>query len=143
MVKVNFYDPAYIPGNKLVYSVITARYNSQWVFVRHHNRTTFEIPGGHIEENESPYEAAKRELIEETGAIDFTMVCVCTYSVTQNDETSFGKLYFAEINSIGPVPDISEIAEICFLDTLPSPVTYPDIQPELFRKVIDYLKGRL
>ena len=140
MVRVNFYDPDFSPEDKLMYSVITARYHDNWVFVRHHRRSTFEIPGGHIEENETPTEAAKRELMEETGAIKFSLVCVSTYSVTQDDETRFGKLYFAEISEIGPVSDISEIGERIFLDYLPVPVTYPEIQPVLFNKVIDYLK---
>jgi 8-oxo-dGTP diphosphatase len=141
MVKVNFYDPDYIPHGKLIYSVITARYLNKWVFVRHHQRNTFEIPGGHIEENETAFEAAKRELMEETGAVKFRLVCISTYSVRSINETRFGKLYFAEIYEIGPVPDISEIDEITFLDSLPVPVTYPEIQPVLFNKVINYLKS--
>jgi 8-oxo-dGTP diphosphatase len=143
MIKVNFYDSDFLPGNKLIYSVITARYLDKWVFVRHHRRNTFEIPGGHIEENETPLDAAKREMMEETGAIKFSMECVSTYSVTQDDKTRFGKLYFAEISEIGPVPDTSEIHEIIFKDNLPAQITYPEIQPLLFSKVIDYLKYRL
>lgn len=140
MVRVNFYDPDFSPADKLIYSVIASRYRNKWVFVRHHTRTTFEIPGGHIEENETPTEAAKRELMEETGAIEFSLLCVSTYSVKLDNETRFGKLYFADIIEIGPVPDISEISEITFLDKLPVPVTYPEIQPLLFDKVVDYLK---
>lgn len=140
MIRVDFYDPDFSSADKLIYSVIAARYHGKWVFVRHHQRMTFEIPGGHIEEYETPTRAARRELIEETGAIEFSLVCVSTYSVTQDDETRFGKLYFADINEMGPVPDNSEIAEIAFMDKLPSPVTYPEIQPLLFSKVIEYMK---
>jgi len=141
MIKVDFFDPDFLPVSKLIYSVITARYLDKWVFVRHHKRNTFEIPGGHIEKNETPFEAAKRELMEETGAIKFSLVCVSTYSVIINGMTQFGKLYYAEISEIGPIPDISEIDKIAFLDTLPVPVTHPEIQPFLFNKVIDYLKS--
>lgn len=140
MVKINFYDPDFLPAVKLTYSVLAARYLDKWVFVRHHQRDTFEIPGGHIENNETPYEAAKRELMEETGAIKSRLVCVNTYSVTQDDKTRFGKLYFAEILKMGNVPDTSEIEEIAFLENIPDPVTYPEIQPVLFSKVLDYLK---
>jgi 8-oxo-dGTP diphosphatase len=141
MVTVSFYEPDYSPDSKLIYSVVAAIYLDKWIYVRHHQRSTFEIPGGHIEENETPDEAARRELAEETGAIDFTIVCVSTYSVTIDDETRFGKLYFARISRIGPVPDTSEIAEITFLDHLPEPVTYPEIQPLLFNRVIEYIKA--
>jgi hypothetical protein len=41
---------------------------------------------------------------------------------------------------MGPVPDISEIEEITLLDNLPVPVTYPEIQPLLFKNVLEYLK---
>lgn len=140
MTEVNFYDPGYVPAEKLIYSVIVAKYQDKWIFVRHYGRSTFEIPGGHIEENEDPFEAAKRELDEETGAIRFNMDCVSTYSVTRNGVTRFGRLFFAEIYEIGPIPDISEIEERAFLDDLPAPVTYPEIQPSLFRKVLAYTK---
>lgn len=140
IVEVRFYEPDFLPDSKLIYSVVAAKYADNWVYVRHHQRITFEIPGGHIEENETADEAAKRELIEETGAIDFSLVCVSTYSVTMDGETRFGRLYFARISQIGPVPDTSEIAEITFLDHLPEPVTYPEIQPLLFNRVIEYIK---
>jgi 8-oxo-dGTP diphosphatase len=139
MIEVTFYEPDFL-SDRLIYSVIAARYNDKWAFVRHYQRTTFEIPGGHIEENETPDEAARRELMEETGAIKFSLECISTYSVTQENEARFGKLYFADIYEIGPIPDISEIEEIAFLDTLPDPVTYPEIQPLLFKKVLDWLK---
>jgi 8-oxo-dGTP diphosphatase len=141
--KVKFYNSEFKSDDKLIYSVIVAKYHDKWVFVRHHQRATFEIPGGHIEKNETPEEAAGRELMEETGAIEFSIKCVSTYSVTQEGETRFGKLYFAEIIEIGPIPDISEIEEIAFLDDLPDPVTYPEIQPSLFNKVIAFLKPNL
>ncbi len=51
----------------LTYVVIGTRYLDKWVFVRHKLRRTWEIPGGHIEEDETPLEAAQRELQEETG----------------------------------------------------------------------------
>jgi 8-oxo-dGTP diphosphatase len=140
MVIVKFFNPDLLLSDKLIYSVVTARYNNKWVFVRHHERGTFEIPGGHIEVDETPFEAAKRELMEETGALKFNLVCVATYSVTIDDETRYGKLYFAEIFEMGVIPDISEIAEITFLNNLPDPVTYPEIQPHLFKKVEEYLE---
>ncbi len=143
MVQVDFYDKDYLPPEKLTYSVITARYLDKWVFVRHHQRSTFEIPGGHIEINETADRAAKRELIEETGAIRFKLECVSIYSVKIDSEIRFGKLYFAKITEIGPVPDVSEIAEVTFLESLPDPVTYPEIQPLLFKKVLDHLKYKV
>ena len=139
MTEVLFYEPGYHPDAQLTYSVISARYGGKWVLVRHHKRSTWEIPGGHIEKDETADEAARRELMEETGALDFSIECISTYSVRKNGETGFGRLYLADISRIGPVPDISEIAEIKLSDTLPADLTHPDIQPLLFQRVLKHL----
>jgi 8-oxo-dGTP diphosphatase len=140
MTEVNFYDPLFVPGSKLTYSVISARYKNSWIFVRHHKRTTWEIAGGHIEKGETSFEAAGRELMEETGAVKFNLECIATYSVTMDGETGWGRLYIAEVFEIGPIPDISEIAEIVLSDHLPENLTHPDIQPHLFDKTVEFLK---
>jgi 8-oxo-dGTP diphosphatase len=139
MTTVNFYDPLYTPDTKLTYSVISAKYQGKWIFVRHQKRTTWEIAGGHIEEGETSFEAAGRELMEETGALKFTLKCLATYSVTIDGETGWGRLYLADVSEIGAIPDISEIAEAMFSDRLPANLTHPDIQPYLFRKTEEYI----
>ena len=141
MTVVEFYDPLFLPDVKLTYSVITAKFADKWIFVRHQNRKTWEIPGGHIEENETSHEAASRELKEETGALDFSLECVATYSVLKNSETGYGRLYFAEVFQLGPVPDISEIAEVTMLSYLPGNLTHPDIQPVLFEKIKEFTES--
>ena len=142
MTEVKFYDPEFQPDDLLIYSVIAAKFGDKWIFVRHHERQSWEIPGGHIEKGETPHEAAGRELMEETGAVDYDLSCVATYSVRKNGETGYGRLYIADIYELGPIPDRSEIAEITFLDMIPERPTHPDIQPHLFRKTLEYLKAR-
>jgi 8-oxo-dGTP diphosphatase len=140
MVSIDFYDADYTPDVEVIYSVIISRYRGKWIFVRHHQRCTFEIPGGHIEKNETPWDAAGRELIEETGAISFTLETICTYSVGKGNRKDYGKLFFAEISEIGQVRDISEIGEVILQDNLPENLTYPDIQPCLFKKALSYVQ---
>jgi 8-oxo-dGTP diphosphatase len=142
MTTVKFYDPAYEPDISLTYSVISARFENNWIFVRHQDRLTWEIAGGHIEPGESAYSAACRELIEETGAMRFDMDCIATYSVVQNGRVGYGRLFIAEVFEIGKVPDVSEIAEIILLTGLPDNLTYPDIQPSLFKRSAEYIKRR-
>jgi 8-oxo-dGTP diphosphatase len=142
MTEVKFYDPLFIPDGKLTYSVISALFKGKWLFVRHHKRTTFEIAGGHIEYGETSEEAASRELMEETGAIHFSLECIATYSVNKDGETGWGRLYLSEVTEIGPVPDISEIAEVISAGSLPEKNTHPDIQPHLFSKTLEYISGK-
>jgi 8-oxo-dGTP diphosphatase len=142
MTEVKFYDPSYIPEIRFTYSVIAARYGDNWIYVRHHKRATWEIPGGHIEMDETADEAAGRELMEETGALDFKLECVATYSVLKNRKIGFGRLYLADISKVGPIPDISEIAEVKMLDSLPENLTHPDIQPHLYQRILVHLKGK-
>jgi 8-oxo-dGTP diphosphatase len=140
MAEVRFYDPLFEPDAELTYSVISAKFGDKWIFVRHHKRTSWEIAGGHIEKNETSWDTACRELMEETGAVRFNLKCVATYSVEKEGETGYGRLYFAEVLELGPIPNISEIAEVILSDHLPESLTYPDIQPNLFKKTIEFLK---
>ncbi len=138
MTEVRFYDPLYEPGGVITYSIISARYRGKWIFVRHNGRTTWEISGGHIEKDESPLDAAGRELMEETGALRFRLECAATYSVEEDGRTGYGRLYLADVTEIGSFTDRSEIAEVALLDSLPDDLTYPVIQTALFRKCIEF-----
>lgn len=104
MLEVNFYDD--VDDSLLKFAVIISKANGKWVFCKHKERDTYEIPGGHREEGELILDTAKRELREETGAIDFKINPICVYSVkgktrvnkNVNDE-SYGMLYIADIYS--------------------------------------------
>lgn len=133
-IKVNFYKTGEIPDEKLKYAVIAARCNGKWIFCRHKKRTTWEIPGGHREAGEVIEETARRELYEETGAVDFELFPVSIYGVNE-----YGMLFFANIQNLGDIPNTSEIAEICCNDTLPKNCTYPAIQPYLLHEVNNWL----
>lgn len=132
---VKFYDN--VEDSLIRFSVIVSRYNGKWVFCKHRDRNTYEVPGGHRETGETPLETAKRELKEETGAIDFTITPVCVYSVTDETENkeSFGMLYYAEISSFEKEL-YSEIESIHLFDNIPEQQTYPLIQPRLIDEII-------
>lgn len=130
---VRFYDS--VNSELIKYAVIVSRYEDKWVFCKHKERNTFEIPGGHREEGETPTAAAMRELMEETGAVDFNIYPVCVYSVTKDDSPeSFGMLYYAEILEFEQELKF-EIESIHFFDSLPDKWTYPLIQPKLLEEV--------
>jgi 8-oxo-dGTP diphosphatase len=140
MTQVNFFDIDHQPPEGLTYSVIVAYFNDNLILVKHQDRDTWEIPGGHIEMGESPDEAAARELKEETGATDFTINCIATYSVLKNGKVGFGRLFAARVTGVGEIGDSSEISEVIFSRGLPEDLTYPDIQPLLLARVEKYLR---
>jgi len=81
VLKVDFHKEE-IEREKIIYVVITAFYKNALILVKHRERTTWEIPGGDREKNESAQEAA-------------------------------------------------------FFNSLPKNLTYPKIQPRLYKKVFE------
>ena len=137
MLEVKFHDN--VADELLKFAVIISKTNGKWVFCKHKERETYEVPGGRREVGESILETAKRELVEETGAVEFNIRPVCVYSVkgktrvSQNDnDESFGMLFVADIYSLGEIN--SEIEKILITDTLVKDWTYPLIQPKLIEE---------
>ena len=131
---VKFYDK--IDDDLLKFAVIISKSNSKWVFCKHRDRETYEVPGGHREAGELIEDAARRELTEETGALEFSINPICVYSVTGknrvNDtgEETYGMLYFADITEFEEELH-SEMEKVVLLDELSDEWTYPLIQPLL------------
>ena len=137
LVEVKFYED--VDDSLLKFAVIIAKTNGKWVFCKHRDRDTYEVPGGHREDGEEILVTAKRELKEETGAVVFDIKPICVYSVkgktrvneNLGDET-FGMLYFADIVSFEALH--SEIEKILITDELVDNWTYPLIQPKLIEE---------
>ena len=139
MVEIKFYEE--VDDKLLQFAVIIARTEGKWVFCKHKERDTFECPGGHREPGEPILDTAKRELWEETGAMDFELSPVCVYSVkgktrvSENlEDVSYGMLYVANISSFEKELH-SEIEKIIITEELVDNWTYPLIQPKLIEEV--------
>lgn len=120
MFNINIHPLGSVSDQQLTRVICVAKYNNKWVFCKHKQRNTWELPGGHIEQGETWQQAAKRELYEETGATDADIVAVCLYSIS-----TYGILCFANINKLSHLPN-SEIEKIEFFDNLPQNLTYPE-----------------
>lgn len=125
--------PAYsINESQLTYVVIAARESEMWVFVRHRDRSTWEMPAGHIEKGESADQAAIRELSEETSAISSILNYLCDYQVSIEGKSEWGRLYSAVILNRSSLLE-HEIVELQLAPDLPASLTYPEVQTALFK----------
>ena len=137
MLEVKFYDN--VADELLKFAVIISKIDGKWIFCKHKERDTYEIPGGRREIDETIVDTAKRELAEETGAVEFNIIPICVYSVkgktrvNEDDNVeSFGMLYAADVFSFEELH--SEIEKILVTDTLVENWTYPLIQPKLIEE---------
>ena len=101
MIKVDFHELGNVKDELLKFAVIVAEYENKWIYVRHRERDTWEIPGGHREKGEDINDTAKRELFEETGAKGFTIKSVGDYSVTRDNVSTYGRLFHGVVTEIG------------------------------------------
>jgi 8-oxo-dGTP diphosphatase len=76
-------------------------------------------------------DAARRELYEESGALQYEIAPLCDYFGYDDESSSNGMVFIAEIKSRGPLPQ-SEMAEVRAFSALPENLTYPNVTPVLF-----------
>ena len=129
MLPVKLHDLGSVSDLELTRVVCVCRYDGKWVYSKHKERNTWEIPGGHIEDGETWLEAAKRELYEETGAIDVEIEPICLYSIS-----TYALLCYANIKKFEKLPDF-EMEEIGLFDNEPDNLTYPDTYHLFFKTV--------
>ena len=138
VLKCRVFPLNYLPSYK--YTVICSNYKGKWILSRHKKRDTWETQGGHIEEGETPLEAAKRELFEESGIRDADVYPVCDYWGFNPFRCSNGMVFLAVVHSIGELPE-SEMQEIGIFDILPENLTYPQTSPMLYKEAEKLLKS--
>ena len=123
------------------YVVVLSYMDGKILLSRHRERDTWETQGGHIGDGETPLEAAKRELFEESGIRDADVYPVCDYWGFNPFRCSNGMVFLAVVHSIGELPE-SEMQEIGLFEELPENLTYPLTSPVLYREAEKVLKRR-
>lgn len=140
-MSIKFLSTQTVSDEQIVFVILMAqRPNGKWLFVRHRERTTWEMPAGHREEGETALEGAKRELFEETGAVEFNIHSLLQYEGIYKERKVFGEIFYASVDKLGDLPPF-EIAEVVELETIPEEeeLTYPDLQPYFFKEALEYI----
>lgn len=117
--------------------VVFTNYQGKWVYCWHKRRESFEHPGGHVEFGETPMQAAKRELYEESGITDCRLTPLWDYVfIWPNDEgRNNGRVFYAEVYSLGSLPE-SEMSRIELFDSVPENYTYDRDEEEQDLKTV-------
>lgn len=134
MFEIKFFDLGSVDESLYTRVVVVSRYNGKWVYCRQKGKNTWEIPGGHIEPGEDWLTAAKREMYEETGAVEIKIEPICVFSIS-----TYALLCYAEITKFDKLPE-SEIEEVRFFDDEPENLTYVGTHSKMFKKVKE-IKG--
>ena len=108
------------------YVITLSRMNGHLLMSRHRARTTWQNQGGHIEPGETPMEAARRELYEESGALEYKIAPLCDYRFFHGN----AMVFVVKVLKLGKLPQ-SEMAEVRTFSKMPENLTYPDAGPEL------------
>lgn len=106
------------------YVYVIAFKRDKFLMVRHARRS-WEMPGGKVEEGETPEMAAAREFFEETGYEAVNL------RVLEHEEN--GIVYLGEVGAKVSSPNVKEIIEVGFFSELPSELSFPLVE---YRRMI-------
>ncbi|MBR6706215.1 MAG: methyltransferase domain-containing protein [Clostridia bacterium] len=125
----------------LRFVVVCSFCRGQLLLSYHSGHRSWETQGGHIEEGETPEDAARRELYEESGASDADLIPVCDYYAYDSEGASNGRVYAAFVRRLEALP-ACEMSAVRLFDSLPENLTYPLVTPVLFREAEKRTGGR-
>jgi 8-oxo-dGTP diphosphatase len=79
--------------------LIISQYKNQWLLTKHKIRG-LEFPGGKVETGETLEEAARRELLEETGGMLENIYYIGEYEVGEGEDTFVKAVFYGEVDTI-------------------------------------------
>jgi len=125
------------PDLPITFSCVIPRHRGRTLYVFNTWRKGWELPAGLIEPDETPHDAAVRELREESGqvasALTFTGMCLIRL---KHGRLELGTIYTCEIKSLRPIQMDAEISQVMLWDgTEPVKGYVDEISQELCKLV--------
>ncbi|MBY0122849.1 RNA deprotection pyrophosphohydrolase [Bacillus sp. S/N-304-OC-R1] len=113
MVKLSFMPHSFNCEPEHV--LVICKMGEKWLLTNHSKRG-LEFPGGKVERDETLEEAARREVMEETGASIKKLQLIGEYEVTNEAQTFVKAIFFASIARIEDKEDYFETAGPVLID---------------------------
>ncbi len=115
-IQLSFEDQPFDLDPKHVW--VICRFEKKWLLTKHKNRG-LEFPGGKVEQNEQPKQAAVREVLEETGGEVDQIKYIGQYFVSGKREKLAKNIYFAIVKKLKEQDSYYETEGPVLLNQLP------------------------
>ncbi|RAV17715.1 NUDIX hydrolase [Paenibacillus contaminans] len=104
----------------LTHALLVIRYEGKYLLMFNKWKKHWELPGGIIDEGETPRECAVRELLEETNQsvqlLEFKGLM--KFQLKPDDRIEYGALFSGSLQAISPFQANDEAEQIVFWDTV-------------------------
>jgi 8-oxo-dGTP diphosphatase len=125
------------PHLPVIFSCVIPRHRGRTLYVFNIWRKGWELPTGFIEPNETPHDAAVRELYEESGQVasELTFAGMCLIRL-KHGGLELGTIYSCILKSLHPVQMDAEVSQVMLWDGVEPVTGYIDeISQELCKLV--------